>query len=64
MQPNSMQVGFITNLKRILDANENNDKALLISATGADVIIKTGRKNLILQGIRACLKLCPEAGDG
>ncbi len=34
LQPNSMQVGVITNLKRILDANENNDKALLISATG------------------------------
>ncbi len=34
LQPNSMQVGFITNLKKILAANENNDKALLISATG------------------------------
>lgn len=55
LQPNSMQVGFITNLKKILAANENNDKALLISATGADAIIKTGRKSLILQGIRACL---------
>lgn len=34
LQPNSMQVGFITNLKKILAANENNDRALLISATG------------------------------
>ena len=34
LQPNSMQVGFITNLKKILQAEENNDRALLISATG------------------------------
>lgn len=32
LQPNSMQVEFITNLKKILDAGE--DRALLISATG------------------------------
>ncbi len=32
LQPNSMQVGFITNLKRILEAGE--ERALLISATG------------------------------
>ena len=32
LKPNSMQVGFITNLKKILEAGEN--KALLISATG------------------------------
>jgi len=32
LQPNSMQVGFISNLKKILDAGEN--RALLISATG------------------------------
>lgn len=32
LQPNSMQVGFITNLRKIVDAGEN--KALLISATG------------------------------
>lgn len=32
LQPNSMQVGFITNLKRILEAGEN--RTLLISATG------------------------------
>ncbi|SFH91072.1 Helicase conserved C-terminal domain-containing protein [Pseudobutyrivibrio sp. OR37] len=32
LKPNSMQVGFITNLKKIVDANEN--RALLISATG------------------------------
>lgn len=34
LQPNSMQVGFITNLKKILAAEANNDRALLISATG------------------------------
>lgn len=32
LKPNSMQVGFITNLKKILGAGE--DRALLISATG------------------------------
>lgn len=32
LQPNSMQVGFITNLKKILEAGEK--RALLISATG------------------------------
>nr|WP_051527140.1 DEAD/DEAH box helicase [[Eubacterium] cellulosolvens] len=34
LQPNSMQVGFITNLKKILASKVNNDRALLISATG------------------------------
>ena len=32
LQPNSMQVGFISNLKKILE--EEKDRALLISATG------------------------------
>lgn len=32
LQPNSMQVGFITNLKKIINSGEN--RALLISATG------------------------------
>ena len=32
LQPNSMQIGFITNLRKILEAGE--DRALLISATG------------------------------
>lgn len=32
LQPNSMQVGFIVNLKRIIEAGE--ERALLISATG------------------------------
>lgn len=32
LQPNSMQVGFITNLKKIIENGE--DRALLISATG------------------------------
>ena len=45
LQPNSMQVGFITNLKKLYKAGE--DKALLISATGAHVILMTGRKALI-----------------
>ena len=45
LQPNSMQVGFIMNLKKILETGE--DRALLISATGAHVILMTGRKALI-----------------
>lgn len=40
-----MQVGFIMNLKKILETGE--DRALLISATGAHVILMTGRKALI-----------------
>ena len=43
LQPNSMQVGFITNLKKILAAGE--DRALLISATGECVIMMSGRKS-------------------
>lgn len=43
LQPNSMQVGFITNLKKILAAGE--DRALLISATGECVIMISGRKS-------------------
>ena len=42
LQPNSMQVGFINNLQKIYEAGEN--RALLISATGAHVILMTGRK--------------------
>jgi len=34
LMPNSMQVGFIENLRRIIESPCNNDKALLISATG------------------------------
>ena len=45
LQPNSMQVGFITNLKKILQAEENNDRALLISATGERGIFVTGGRN-------------------
>ena len=45
LQPNSMQVGFIMNLKKILETGE--DRALLISVTGAHVILMTGRKALI-----------------
>ena len=43
LQPNHMQVGFITNLKKIMEAGEN--RTLLISATGERVIIMTGRKS-------------------
>ena len=45
LQPNSMQIGFINNLRKIYETRE--DKALLISATGAHVILMTGRKALI-----------------
>ena len=43
LKPNSMQVGFITNLRKILAAGEK--RALLISATGERVIIVTGRRS-------------------
>ena len=43
LQPNSMQVGFITNLRKIIEAGE--DKALLISATGERVIFMTSQTN-------------------
>lgn len=44
LKPNSMQVGFITNLKKILETGE--DRALLISATGERDIFVTGGRNL------------------
>ncbi len=44
LQPNSMQIGFIINLKKILEAGE--DRALLISATGERDIFMTGERNL------------------
>ena len=44
LQPNRMQVGFISNLRQIIEAGE--ERALLISATGAHVILMTGRKAL------------------
>ncbi|MCD7824982.1 MAG: phospholipase D-like domain-containing protein [Clostridiaceae bacterium] len=40
LQPNSMQVGFIVNLKKIIEAGE--ERALLISATGDCAILMTG----------------------
>ena len=43
LQPNRMQVGFITNLKKILAAGEK--RALLISATGERGIFVTGGRN-------------------
>lgn len=44
LQPNSMQVGFITNLNKIIASGEN--RALLISATGERDIFMTGERNL------------------
>ena len=44
LKPNSMQVGFIKNLKKILETGE--DRALLISATGERGIFVTGGRNL------------------
>lgn len=43
LQPNSMQVGFIANLKKILAAGE--ERAILISATGERVIFMTSQTN-------------------
>lgn len=43
LQPNSMQVGFIVNLKKIIEAGE--ERALLISATGERGIFVTGGRN-------------------
>lgn len=44
LQPNSMQVAFISSLKRIIDKREQ--RALLISATGERGIFMTGGRNL------------------
>ena len=44
LEPKSMQVGFITNLRRIVDAGEN--RALLISATVERDIFMTGERNI------------------
>lgn len=44
LQPNSMQVGFIVNLKKIIEAGE--ERALLISATGERDILMTSERNL------------------
>lgn len=43
-----MQERFIANLRKILEQGE--ERALLISATGAHVILMTGRKALIYKG--------------
>lgn len=45
LKPNSMQEEFIVNLRSIIERGE--ERALLISATGAHVILMTGRKALI-----------------
>ena len=44
LKPNSMQERFIANLRKILEQGE--ERALLISATGARFILMTGRKPL------------------
>lgn len=44
LQPNSMQIAFIENLRRIRAAGEN--RALLISATGERDIFMTSERNL------------------
>ena len=44
LQPNVMQVGFIVNLKKIIDAGE--ERALLISATGERDIFMTSERSL------------------
>ena len=44
LRPNSMQTGFIANLRRILENGEN--RALLTSATGERDIFMTGERNL------------------
>ena len=43
LKPNSMQVKFITNLRKIVESGEQ--RALLISATGECVIMMSGRKS-------------------
>lgn len=44
LQPNAMQIGFIANLRKILEAGE--ERALLISATGERDIFMTSERNL------------------
>jgi phosphoserine phosphatase len=44
-----MQVEFVSNLQKIIDEEEN--KALLISATGARVIIVTGCINALVSRV-------------
>ena len=46
-----MQVGFIVNLKKIIEAGE--ERALLISATGERDIIVTSRKNAVKSRVLA-----------
>lgn len=48
LQPNSMQVGFITNLRKMIA--DGAKRAFLVSATGARVILLTGRNALIFKG--------------
>lgn len=48
LRPNSMQVGFINNLRKIYEAGE--DRALLISATGERDIFMTSERSLEFTG--------------
>lgn len=58
LQPNSMQIGFINNLRKIYEAGE--DRALLISATGAYVILKAGEKSLFYKGLEPVFSILRE----
>ena len=46
-----MQVGFISNLRQIIEAGE--ERALLISTTGERDIIVTSRKNTVKSRVLA-----------
>lgn len=58
LKPNSMQQGFIDNLRKIYD--NTNDRALLISATGAYVILKAGEKSLFYKGLEPVFSILRE----
>ena len=62
LKPNSMQVGFINNLRKIYEAGE--DKALLISATGEDIIMMTSQKASIYGACGMSFLFMPKAGQG
>lgn len=62
LQPNSMQVGFISNLRKILEAGK--ERALLISATGARFILMTGRNTLFYKSFSPVFSIALVAGCG
>jgi HKD family nuclease len=55
LKPNNMQVEFVTNLAKIIEAGE--DKALLISATGERVIIVMGALNALESKVSGTLNI-------